>query len=65
MRRTYRAAVLDGPGEPSSFRIEERALPTPTPGQVLVRIRAFGLNRSEFHSRTGMAEGMSWRVSAD
>jgi len=57
---TYRAAVLDGPGPPSAFRIVERPLPTPKSGQALVRVRAFGLNRSEFHSRTGLAEGMSW-----
>ena len=35
---TYRAAVLDGPGPPSAFRIVERPLPTPEAGQALVRV---------------------------
>jgi NADPH:quinone reductase-like Zn-dependent oxidoreductase len=47
------AAVVYEPGGPDVLRIEERPLPTVKPGWVLVRIRAFGLNRSELITRAG------------
>jgi NADPH:quinone reductase len=55
-----RAAVLEGPGLPSAFEIRTVPIPVPTPGWVLIAVKAFGLNRSELHSRLGMAEGMTW-----
>ena len=48
-----RAAVVYGPGGPEVLRIEERALPDVRPGWVRVRVRAFGLNRSELITRAG------------
>lgn len=47
------AAVVYEPGGPEVFRIEERAVPEVRPGWVLVRVRAFGLNRSELMTRAG------------
>ncbi|MFK5583585.1 zinc-binding dehydrogenase [Ornithinimicrobium sp. LYQ131] len=40
--------------------LQLRELPDPVPqrGWVLIEVRAAGLNRSELHSRLGMAEGM-------
>jgi NADPH:quinone reductase len=35
-------------------------VPVPAPGWVLIEVKAFGLNRSELHSRLGLAEGMTW-----
>jgi NADPH:quinone reductase-like Zn-dependent oxidoreductase len=32
----------------------------PKPGEVLIRVRAAGLNRSELHTRLGLAEGVSF-----
>ncbi|WP_256336455.1 zinc-binding alcohol dehydrogenase family protein [Arthrobacter sp. ov407] len=58
--RTMRAVVLDGPGPAEALVIRERAIPTPRPGQVLIRVRAFGLNRSELHTRLGLAEGVTF-----
>jgi NADPH:quinone reductase-like Zn-dependent oxidoreductase len=55
-----RAVVLDGPGPAEALVIRERAIPTPQPGQVLIRVRAFGLNRSELHTRLGLAEGVTF-----
>jgi NADPH:quinone reductase-like Zn-dependent oxidoreductase len=55
-----RAAVLDGPGPPSALQIREVPVPDPAPGWVLIAIKAFGLNRSELHSRLGLAQGMTW-----
>ena len=53
-----KAAVLDSPGGPDQFRLEERPVPTPQAGQVLVRVRAFGLNRSELMTRKGLSPGV-------
>lgn len=55
-----RAVVLDAPGPPAALRIEERPVPAPRPGWVLIRVRAFGLNRSELHTRLGLAQGVTF-----
>jgi NADPH:quinone reductase len=55
-----RAIVLDGPGPPSALQIRQIPVPTPQRGWVLIAVKAFGLNRSELHSRQGLAEGMTW-----
>jgi NADPH2:quinone reductase len=60
MPTTMRAAVLDGPGAPSAFQIRELPIPEPRPGEVLIRVRAAGLNRSELHTRLGLAEGVTF-----
>lgn len=57
---TMRAVVLDEPGPPESLQVRELPVPQPEPGQVLVRVRAFGLNRSELHTRLGLAEGVTF-----
>jgi hypothetical protein len=44
---TMKAAVMYGPGGPEVLKLENRPVPTPMPGQVLIRVKAFGLNRSE------------------
>ena len=48
-----RAAVVHAPGGPEVLSVEEVATPEPRPGWVLVRVRAFGLNRSELGTRAG------------
>ncbi|HYB46104.1 MAG TPA: alcohol dehydrogenase catalytic domain-containing protein [Streptosporangiaceae bacterium] len=35
-------------------------VPEPSPGWVLIRVKAFGLNRSELHTRLGLAEGVTF-----
>ncbi len=37
-------------------------MPAPQAGEVLVKVEAFGLNRSELHTRLGLADGMTFRV---
>lgn len=41
------------PGSPDVLKIETRPIPTPKAGQVLIRIHAFGINRSEMFTRQG------------
>lgn len=47
------AAVVHEPGSPDVLHIETRPVPQLQPGKVLVRVRAFGLNRSELVTRAG------------
>src|SRR5204863_139953 len=60
MTATMRAVVLDAPGPPEGLRIRELPVPEPRPGWVLIRIRAFGVNRSELHTRLGLAQGVTF-----
>jgi NADPH:quinone reductase-like Zn-dependent oxidoreductase len=48
-----RAVVVHEPGGPEVLRLEERPIPEARQGWVLVRIHAFGLNRSELITRAG------------
>ena len=52
---TMRAIVLEAPGPPSALQLRDVAKPEPRPGWVLLRVEAFGLNRSELHTRLGLA----------
>src|SRR5215213_2682130 len=60
MAATMRAVVLDGPGPPEALRVRQLPIPEPVSGWVLVRVEAFGLNRSELHTRLGLAEGVTF-----
>lgn len=60
MTETMRAVVLDAPGPPEALTIREIPRPTPEPGWVLIRVKAFGLNRSELHTRLGLAQGVTF-----
>lgn len=50
-----RAVVVDQPGGPEVLQVREVPVPKAEPGQVLIRVHAFGLNRSELHFRRGQA----------
>jgi len=58
MAELMRAVVLDAPGPPEALQIRELPIPTPADGWVLIEVKAFGLNRSELHTRLGLAEGV-------
>src|SRR2546421_7251120 len=60
MADTMRAIVLDAPGPPSALTIRQLPVPTPAAGWVLIEVKAFGLNRSELHTRQGLASGVSF-----
>jgi NADPH:quinone reductase-like Zn-dependent oxidoreductase len=48
-----RAWVLERPGGPEALSCKEVQVPKSEPGRVLIKIRAFGLNRSEWFTRRG------------
>jgi NADPH2:quinone reductase len=60
MADTMRAIVLDAPGPPDALTIRELPIPTPAAGWVLIAVKAFGLNRSELHTRQGLASGVTF-----
>ncbi len=53
MSGTMKAAVIYEAGGPEVLKIENRPIPKPQEGQVLIKIKAFGLNRSELFTRQG------------
>jgi NADPH2:quinone reductase len=55
-----RAVVLDAPGPPEALEIRDLPVPEPRPGWVLIEVKAFGLNRSELHTRLGLASGVTF-----
>lgn len=55
-----RAAVIHEPGGPEVLKLEELPIPTPQIGQVLIRIKAFGMNRSELFTRQGHSPGVKF-----
>ncbi|MCJ1244094.1 hypothetical protein MMC30_001292 [Trapelia coarctata] len=50
-----RAAVLHAPGGPEALKLETRPIPTPKAGHVLIKTKAFGINRSEMFTRLGLS----------
>src|SRR6266487_3227306 len=60
MNHAMRAVVLDAPGPPSALAIRELPVPNPPTGWVLIKVKAFGLNRSELHTRLGLAQGVTF-----
>ena len=48
-----KAVVLHQPGPPANLKIEWRPIPKPNKGQLLIKVKAFGLNRSELFTRLG------------
>ncbi len=51
MTTRMRAVVMERPGGPEVLRIEDRPVPEPELGWVLIQVKAFGLNRSELFTR--------------
>jgi len=53
-----KAVVIRSPGGPEVLKIERLPIPKPHSGQVLIRVKAFGLNRSELFTRQGHSPGV-------
>ena len=50
--------LLPSSGGPEVLKLETHPIPTPAHGQVLIRVKAFGLNRSELFTRQGHSPGV-------
>lgn len=57
--RMMKAVVMRQTGGPEVLGIEELSIPVPATGEVLIKVRAFGLNRSELFTRQGLSPGVS------
>ncbi|WP_372665591.1 zinc-binding alcohol dehydrogenase family protein [Amycolatopsis kentuckyensis] len=55
-----RAVVLREPGPVENLELKDIPLPEVKPGWVRIAVKAFGLNRSELHTRLGLAEGVTF-----
>lgn len=53
MSTTMKAAVIYEAGGPEVLKLESRPIPQPEQGEVLIRVKAIGLNRSELFTRQG------------
>src|SRR5262249_59187601 len=60
MAKTMRAVVLREPDRLENLEIKDLPVPEPGPGWVRIAVKAFGLNRSELHTRLGLAEGVTF-----
>jgi NADPH:quinone reductase-like Zn-dependent oxidoreductase len=49
-----RAAVITGHGAPEVLQVQERSDPRPGPGQVLIDVRAAGINFADVMARVGL-----------
>ena len=43
-----------------NLQLRDLPMPQPPPGWVRIAVRAFGLNRSELHTRLGLAQGVTF-----
>ncbi|WP_328331937.1 zinc-binding dehydrogenase [Kribbella sp. NBC_00382] len=57
-----RAVVLTEPGPPESLKVSLVERPEPRDGWVRIKVEAFGLNRSEYHLRAGMATNAKFPI---
>lgn len=51
---------MHAPGAPGVLKIERRRIPCAQVGTVLIRVEAFGLNRSELFTRQGHSPGVTF-----
>ena len=57
---TMKAVVIRAAGGPDVLKIESLPIPTPQNAEVLIRVKAFGLNRSELFTRQGHSSNVKF-----
>ena len=57
---TLKSAVMHAPSDSEDLKSDTRPIPTPAEGQVLINLKACGLNRSELSTRRGHSLNVSF-----
>lgn len=60
MNRKMTAVVIHEAGGPEVLKLVRRPIPEPQNGEVSIRVRAFGLNRSELFTRQGLSPNVAF-----
>lgn len=55
---TMKAVIWTANGGPETLKVETRPVPKPKDGWILIKVKAFGLNRSELFTRQGASPGV-------
>jgi len=55
-----KAVTIYQAGGPEVLKIEQRPIPQPKPGWVLIQVKSFGLNRSELFTRQGHSPNVAF-----
>ena len=55
-----KAAVVYEAGPPSVLKIEQRSIPKPADDETLIKVKAFGINRSEMFTRQGASPNVKF-----
>lgn len=58
--KMMRAAIIHQPGKAENLKLTDVPIPDPVEGQVLVKVKAFGLNRSELMTRKGLSPSVKF-----
>lgn len=58
--QNMKAVVIYEAGGPEVLKVETRPVPQPKLGEVLIRVKAFGLNRSELFTRLGQSPNVKF-----
>ncbi len=57
-----RAVVINSPGGIEKLSLLQKPVPVPTLGHVLIKVKAFGLNRSELMTRKGYSPNVQFPI---
>lgn len=60
MPGTMNAVVMHAPGGPEVLKVETQSIPQPDASEVLIKVHALGLNRSELFTRQGHSPRVRW-----
>ena len=61
-KKMMKAFVVDNPGGVDALKLKEIPIPTSKPGWVVIKIKAFGLNRTEMFARIGKAPNTKFPI---
>jgi len=55
-----KTVVIYEAGGPESLQLEDRPVPEPQSHEVLIKVKSFGLNRSEYFTRKGLSPNVTF-----